>query len=133
MGLRIYVAIPAPTLGSGRGEGPGSAQGTTSALRELPMGQMGWIIKENTKRWNKYPDTTFKKSHSPDQQGSAGWALSRKVKGRRVDPSWGTRLGCRLGPKSGRLVRGSQWMFLSHVNFSSSLFPSLPLSLKINK
>lgn len=48
MGLRIYVAIPAPSLGSGGGQGSGSARGKTSVVRELSTWQMGWIIKENT-------------------------------------------------------------------------------------
>ena len=41
-------------------------------------------------------------------------------------PSQGTRLGCRPGPQLGVCKSNHTWMFLS-------LFPSLPLSLKINK
>ena len=44
-------------------------------------------------------------------------------------PSQSTCLGCRFSPWSG-CMRGNQLMYLSYINISVPLSPSLPLSLK---
>ena len=73
----------------------------------------------------------------------ASWALTgvaqlvrhhptkRKVSG--SIPGQGTRLGCGFSPQLGAYKRQSIHVSLSHWYFSPSLFPSLPLSVSVNK
>ena len=56
---------------------------------------------------------------------------NRKVAG--LVPGQGTCLGCRLGPQLGACERQRIDVSLLHGGLSSSLLPSLPLSLKISK
>ena len=48
-------------------------------------------------------------------------------------PGQGTCLGCAFGPRSGAYETQPIDVFPSHLCFSPSLSPSLPLSLKINE
>ena len=71
---------------------------------------------------------------SPDKCGSVGWASCHKAKDRWFTgsiPGQGTLLGWGFSPWLGHKQEATN--HLSHRCFSPSLFPSLPLSLKINK
>lgn len=59
MGLFTSEAIPVV-----RCQGSGSVLDTSSALRELPMWQTGWIIKENTKEMKYIPRHNIKKNYA---------------------------------------------------------------------
>ena len=66
------------------------------------------------------------------QYGWVGWVSSCRVKGCQLDSWLGTCLGWGFGSRSGHVQGHPINVSLSCMCFSSSLFPSLTLSLKIN-
>ena len=75
----------------------------------------------------------IKKTVSPEWYGSVGWASSHKAKGCRFNSWSGHMPGLWVRAPYGACTRSNQLMFLSHVDVSLPLPPSLSFVLKINK
>ena len=69
----------------------------------------------------------------PDQWGSVGWASSSKAKGRWFNSQSGRMPGLQASPGWWKCERQLVSVSLTHRCFSPSFYPSIPLSLKINK
>ena len=67
----------------------------------------------------------------PDRCGSVGWTSSCKVKGHWLNSRSGHMPGLQVRSPIRVRTTGNWWVFLSHLDVSPSLSPSLPLSLKL--